>query len=228
MTQLDSTIKNVLNEKSDSVPAIAPEKEPGSAILFWTLAIVAVLIIGIFVISYFSDSDQKRPRGEIVEYNNWEFEYYDNLWWTLWQRDDIQYILSLRYNPIQTLEVTVDGEISETFERDTIHVSFDPTVQNQTYVALAAAELSLNLARAMGVEVIPSCTVADHPDCENRPIVNCDTENVSVIIIRETKGPAGVLLQGDCMTLYGEELELVRAVDRMVYTFYGIIRSLDP
>jgi len=232
MTEIDSTIDRVINKdkpKAPPVPDIAPEKEPTNMIFILTLAIIGVLIIGIFVIAAFNDDRvPERPKGQVIEYNNFEFEFYDGLWWGLWARDDIEYILSLRYNPVQTLNVSIEGRISETFERDTIYVTFDPTKEKQAYVALAAAELSLNLARAIGVDVIAACTMNETEACANRPIVTCDSENISVIHIEETEGPANVILEGDCITLQGKELELVRSVDRMVYTFYGIITSLDP
>ena len=234
MTGIDPLIDSTLKEEPKEAPPvapvgdIAPENEPNSNILIWTFAIIGILILGIFLIRVFYDPEPVRPGVPMVEYNNWEFEYYDGLWWTAWQRENIQFILSLRYNPVQTLNITVSGEISPTFERDTIYISFDPTAEKHTYVALAAAELTLNLARAIGVNTIAACTNDGHPACENRPIVNCDSENVSVIVLSETNNTAGISLQGDCMTLHGKELELVRSVDRMVYTFYGIIRSLDP
>lgn len=230
MTELDSTIDRVMNkDKPQELPAKAPEKEPTNAILLWTLVIVGGLIIAIFVIAAFNEPDvPERPKGVFIEYNNFEFEFYDGLWWSLWARDDLEFILSLRYNPVQTLNITVSGEVSDTFERDTIYVTFDPTKEKQAYVALAATELSLNLARAMGVNVLAACTMNETEACASRPIITCDSENVSVIHIEETNGTANVILDGDCITLQGKELELTRAVDRIVYTFYGIITSLDP
>ncbi|MBI4145284.1 hypothetical protein HY493_03690 [Candidatus Woesearchaeota archaeon] len=227
MDVMDHTIKDVMREpKQAPIPDVPPEQEPNSTILLWAIGIIVALVIGVFAIRAFYTPEP--PRGEIVTYNNFEFEYKEDLWWSLWQNEDTQYILSMHYNPLQTLNISVAGRINPTFERDTIYVTFDPRPESQAYVALAAAELSLNLVRAIGVKTIPACLVNETEPCATRPIVDCDTPNVSVIVLNNVNLTTNIRLKNDCIILSGHDEELVRAVDRMVYTFYGIITSLDP
>lgn len=228
MDEIDPVLKDALHRgpKPAQIPEVPPEQEPGSTILLWAIGIIVVLVIGVFAIRAFYTPEP--PRGEIVSYNNFDFEYKEDLWWSLWQRGDVQYILSMHYNPLQTLNITVQGELNPTFERDTIYITFDPRKEDQAYVALAAAELSLNLVRAIGVTTVPACLVNETEDCATRPIVDCNTPNVSVIVLNDLNWTTNIRLQNDCIVLSGYQEELVRAVDRIVYTFYGIITSLDP
>jgi hypothetical protein len=231
MSEIDHTIEYMMKDRDkpseketkDSVPPVtAPDREPGPTIILWSLAIIAVIIGLIFLIKFiptFGDNPN------VVEYNEFPFEKREGFWWSLWERDGLQFILSLRYNPYETLNVTVEGEVNRKFERDTIYMTFDPTVDPQTYVALTAAELSLNLAKALGVEVVAACTLNETDACIGRPIVNCGDENISVILLQETNDTATLTFHEECLEVKGNELEMVRAADRALYTFYGIIPS---
>ncbi|MEK6849792.1 MAG: hypothetical protein AABY01_04460, partial [Nanoarchaeota archaeon] len=136
--QLDPTIHHIMKQQptQTAAPATDPTAGPTAKYLIWILLIVALLIGGILTFSYFYTSTEKK--GDTVTYNNFEFEKKEGLWWTIWQSGDIQYILSLRYNPLETLNTTIRGTVNPTFERDTIYVSFDPRPESLTYVALSA------------------------------------------------------------------------------------------
>jgi hypothetical protein len=229
MNEIDHTLRDTLHEPAPvkvEPPSIAPDEEPSSRILLWAVCIVLVLVVGVLALRVFYKSGGTAADATVT-YNGFDFEHREGLWWGLWQQGDAQYVLSLHFNPQQTLNITPVGKISKTFERPDVYVAFDPTVEDQSYVALGAAELSLNLAHALGVNVTPACTVNATDDCIGRPIVTCATPNASIILLQETNSSAGIVLSNDCMTLYGSRLELLRSIDRVLYTFYGIIPSLD-
>jgi hypothetical protein len=93
--------------------------------------------------------------------------------------------------------------------------------ENLQYVALAAAELSLNYARGLDRNISAACTVNETDACTQRPIVSCDDGDKAVILLNQT-GDAGILLRGNCIELTGKGFELTRAVDRLLYHFFKI------
>jgi hypothetical protein len=221
---IDHHIKNVMTQQPAEEPRHDMPADDGknTKYLVWIILIIFVLVAAIVAVRYFVNTTERK--GEIVEYNHYEFEKREGLWWSIWQNGNIQYILSLRYNPVQTLNTTINGALTQTFDqRDTIYVTFDPRPEDLSYVALSAAELSLNLANAMGVDVQAACTVNETEACATRPIIDCNTQNVSVILLQNINTTANIAMKNDCITLSGKDFELTRAVDRLLYTFYGII-----
>lgn len=221
---IDHHIKHVMQPAPAQEPKHDMPADDGknTKYLFWIILVVLALVVSIIAVRYFVNTTERK--GDIVTYNQYEFEKREGLWWSIWQNGNIQYILSLRFNPPQTLNTTITGALTPTFDkRDTIYVTFDPRPEDLSYVALSAAELSLNLANAMGVDVKPACTVNETDACASRPIIDCTTKNVSVILLQNINTTASIAMKNDCITLSGKDFELVRAVDRLLYTFYGII-----
>lgn len=231
MNDLDPAINKMMKDepKPEPVPEIAPEPEPSSKILLWAIGIILVLVIGVFAIRAFYTPSE--PRGEIVMYNNFEFEKHAGLWRTLWQLDSgTQLILDFHYTPQETLNITpkvLPTWNASKFDNEKLVIAFDPRTEDQTYVQLSATELAFKLA-AIGVNVSSAYTVNATGDFPERPIVNCNTPNQSVIIVQDFNSTAGIQLQKTCVTLYGGKDELVRATDRLLYTIYGIMPSLTP
>jgi len=92
------------------------------------------------------------------------------------------------------------------------------------YVALAASELTINLAQVMGVNLSASCTTNETmaEACQNRTIANCGDADKAVIYLKEDN-ETKVTFNETCMTVQGRGIELVRAVDRVLYKVYGIM-----
>ena len=68
---------------------------------------------------------------------------------------------------------------------------------------------------------IPACDRNKTIACETVPIIDCDNTKELVLYVRyapETK----ITLEDNCIIIEGQDLELVRAVDRLLYQFYEI------
>lgn len=201
------------------------ESKGSDRMLVWSIVFVIAAAVLIFSAGYYFYS---RESYETVEYNNFIFTKMSGMWYFEWQDNDRLYTIPLRFSPYEAENVTIDGKLSESFNRNEVYVTFDPDSGNMSYLALGAAELSVNMARAVGVTPIAACTKSADSEgnafdfCEGRPILSC-TPGKSVIYIRAV-GSARILLGGECIVLEGSGFELVRAIDRLLYQWYGIIK----
>ncbi|MEM3127170.1 MAG: hypothetical protein QW331_03840, partial [Candidatus Woesearchaeota archaeon] len=98
----------------------------------------------------------------------------------------------------------------------------DPFDANQ-YTALSAAEMSLSLYKAIGRQPIASCSINETFACQKRPIVTCDDENLAVIYLKHGERPK-VLFDNNCIIVQGRGEDLVKATDRFLYYWYGVIK----
>ena len=206
-------------------------KEPGPEekketmrffIIGCALGVIIVFALVVFILPRF----QEQPTGApVVEYNYFTFEKIADMWTTHVKNNDQLFEVTLRYNPFEVENLTITGELDKSFNQGEIYVTFNPLAEDEEfrYLALAASELALNLVRGLNKTIIPSCTKNETDACINRSVVDCSHEDKSVIFI-DAKPPTQIILDGRCVTLQGKELELIRAVDRLLYQWYGIIR----
>ncbi|PIN76762.1 hypothetical protein COV17_01255 [Candidatus Woesearchaeota archaeon CG10_big_fil_rev_8_21_14_0_10_36_11] len=155
-------------------------------------------------------------------YNGFSFVNADGLWWT-----DVKVFgkiirIPLHFGPKEVESIPIYGKLDPAFNTGmNVYIAIDPDVQNQ-YYTLALSELSFNMAKGINRYPIGSC-IKDNPACEDRPIVSCaDTQGKPVLelVIGED---AKVELSGTCMKVTGSEYELVKAIDRVLYKWYGIM-----
>jgi len=230
MNDIDPRLHERMSDEPKPVPTpeVAPEPEPSSKILIWAIAIIGILLIAIFAIRAVYNPVQ---RGETTTYNNFEFENVGGLWQTLWEAEQgTQLIVAFHYTPQETLNITPNVLASWDSQRFTenadVVIAIDPTIDYQPYVQVAASELSFKM-RSLGNDISAGYTRNATGDFPERDVVSCKTPNRSVIIIQDVNVTAGVQLQDTCVTIYGYREELVRAVDRFLYSVYGIIPSLS-
>jgi hypothetical protein len=143
-------------------------------------------------------------------------------WFTRWQKGNNVYQIPLRFNPKQLENVTIVGELDKSFDPSKLYVTFDPRAESLSYVALAAAELSVNLATALDTIPIAACAYNVTEACYTRPIVSCQDTDKAVIFLREAD-ETRVILEGNCMVIQGKAMELLKAVDRVLYIWYGVM-----
>ncbi|MBI2575566.1 hypothetical protein HYV82_06800 [Candidatus Woesearchaeota archaeon] len=185
-------------------------------------AVIVVLTVAVFSIRALK-SEQKY---ETVTYNGFVFEQYAGLWNTQWKQDGQLFNLRLHYNPYQVENVSIIGEEGWS-AGESMFITFDPEEGEKfSYTALAAAELSLSLNNAFGITPVAACTENITAGCASRPVVGCGSApaNSSVIYLKEGS-PAEITLQGGCATIQGRGEELVRAAEKAIYQWYGIIRA---
>ncbi len=185
------------------------------------VGILALIVVAIFVAKQFYKPRSPYPT---LTYNNFKFEQIEGMWYTQWQRDGQVYNIGLRYNPQEVETVPVRGGLNDTFKQQPFYVTFDPDEESENfkYLALGVAELGLNIVRGMGMQFVSACTKNISDACIAHPIVTCDDDDKAVIYLR-TMNESRVRLDGNCLTLEGKELDLLKAVDRVLYHFYKIM-----
>lgn len=202
-----------------------PRKEKDT-LLYWSLAFIIAVIILFFAASWFFPDE---PEYETIEYNHWEFTKIEGLWVFQWQKGNNLYQAGLRFNPLQVEDVPVYGKLNTTKfnSRNYVYITFDlsnESSQNMTALALASTELTQNIATAINRTPLAACVNRDNYACEERPVKTCTNTNEPVIYLKEG-GKAAIILENSCITLMGEDFELLKSVDRLLYHWYGIIRQ---
>jgi len=226
-TQIQQDVEDIIDEgkKQDTPQSADEDDQKGTS----KVVLVIVLVILAFAIffggSYFYNKYANRPDVVIerVTYNEFEFLFYNDLWNFQWQRGNDLFDIHLRFNPYDAETVTVI-EVSpfNNFTTDKVYIAFDPLGNNSEYLPLAVGEFALSLKRVFGKDPIASCTRNETEPCHSREIITCDNTNESVVILQEINDTK-VIIDDNCLTVQGSGLELLRAIDRVLYQWYGII-----
>lgn len=130
--------------------------------------------------------------------------------------------IPLHYSPRDLENVSIEGEVDSRFINSSrLYITFDPG-ESIGYIALATAELTLNLVQGMNIGVVAACTTNSTEACYSRPIVACNSTDAGVIYIKESKEPK-IIMDGNCITVQGKGTHLVRAVDRLLLKWYRVM-----
>jgi hypothetical protein len=203
-------------------PEAAEKAEKGMQFVFIIAIVTVILVIaGIFGMKYILPKEKQ----ETVAYNQFTFTKMAGSWFTQWQYNNELYTIPLRFNPYEVENISISGNLSGIFNSYNVtYITFDPTDSNMAYVALAASELTINLAQVMGINLSAACTTneTEAEACQNRTIVNCGDAGKSIIYLKESN-KTNVNIAGSCITIQGKDIELTRAVDRVLYKIYGIM-----
>lgn len=195
-------------------------------LLFWSVAFIIALVVLFFAVTNFSaDTDEDYST---VIYHNWEFVEIADLWWFEWQKGENVYQVPLRYNPYEVENVSVIGRINDTAfnSQKEIYITFDlsnESNQSLSHLALGSTELTQNIATAINRTPVAACVNNKSSVCEDRPIKTCENTEAPLIYLKEGGDPT-IILNGNCIMIHGEKFELLRAVDRLLYHWYGVIK----
>ncbi len=163
----------------------------------------------------------KLREANTIYYNNFKFVRSDGMWVTDVKFRNNVYQIPFRFFPAEVENVTEIGEL-KIFPLDTGYITFNPDDPELKYVALAAAELSINLANVLGSEFYSACTKEWQDVCPPKPVVTCNSTNSSVFYIKVANSTA-IEFKDNCIILQGKGFGLVKAVDKVLYMMYGII-----
>ena len=164
----------------------------------------------------------KLSEDEGYVYNGFSFVYYGNRWNTMFMRDETEYTLSLNFGPKSLDDVNIIG--NGTIGKRDIYVAFDLSNRSKKmpYLALAAAELSVNLAKGLDILPIAACLNNDSNACYDRPIVSCGDKDKDVVVIDDREDPI-VVFNNNCVVLRGKDKDILKSVDRFLYYWYDIM-----
>ena len=184
------------------------------------LTVIAILII-LFAVY---DAKMRKEAGNNVYYNGYHFMKVGILWSTM-VPNPYYPVWYFHFNPKQVEDIPTEGNMSEEFRKARlIYVTFNPRENNLSYVALVTGDLSLDLSKYFNQITRPACTL-NTSDCENVTILTCDEaerDNITTIFLTQG-GPAYIKYGKYCITIQGKEKDLVRASEKFMMKYYGII-----
>jgi hypothetical protein len=201
-------------------PEPKPEEEAKTTRNFIIAAVIVIVaFIAVFALYKYYAGVENNPK---VIVNGFVFEYYAGLWNTQWQREGNIYNVRLHYNPKQVEDLQLTGKADARFNQPETYITFDPSEENLSYVALSAAELSMSMTTSFNITPIAACSKNETDACSIRPIINCENTNASVIYLKN-QAPTLLEFRGNCIVLQGQDAELLRAAERFLYSWYRIL-----
>lgn len=200
---------------------IIEEKPPSDKYLIIALAVIVACVAVFLLVQHFYKPAQKY---EIVKYNGFQFVNMADLWYFNWQKDNQTYIVSFNYNPKQVEAIPVYGQIDGRFKQQQIYLTHDPTEEGQQNAAMAVAVVELaSMQSTLNLQLQAACTANTTEACWDRPIINCENTNSSVIYLKEGN-ETRIDLLGNCMVIQGEGTEIIKATEKVLYIWYKVIQ----
>lgn len=155
-------------------------------------------------------------------YRGYSFVKTEGLWWASLNRYDTLVHIRLQYGPRDLEDIPILGSLNSSFNRGpVVYQAINPTVQNK-YYTLALVEINSNIVQGVNRGISTACTQID-PLCDNRTIVSCaNTQGLPVIELAIGE-PTQVELIGSCIKIQGQDDEIVKAAERMLYKWYDVM-----
>lgn len=228
-----------LEEVKDNAAGDRTPTTEGKTILIMMAVLVGILILivgGTKVYTHLTAADvvnideqhQKNLQGELDKeegyiYNGYSFVYADGLWWTELNKFGTLLKVPLHFGPKELESVPIAGQLDSAFnDKEEIFIAINPNVRDK-YYTLAISELSFNVVKGLDRTPVGSCT-EENWACENRTIVSCNNTQGKAVIELSLHNETGIEFSGTCINVHGREYELVKAVDRLLYRWYGVMR----
>lgn len=229
--EIESIVKEDLNSdfnlKSDS---------RGIIIMVIILAGIFVFFIGGFkAYDYFTsagvitidDLHKENLAGELdgeegYLYNGFSFVKVDGLWWTEVKLGARTVKIPLHFSPKEVEEIKTEGQLKPEFYDGDVYIAVNPNINQNKYYTLALMELNNNIVQGTDRGIITACT-EENPICENRTIVNCEDAKGLPVIELAVEEEVGIELMGTCVKIKGDNYDLVKAANRLLYQWYGVM-----
>ncbi len=191
------------------------------------LVILIISLLAFFAVAFFTSKyfyeHYSTPQNPQYTYNGFKFVKIAGLWHTQWQQDNRIYNVHLRYGPRESEDIPYYEEGLSFNNTGKIYITFDPTGSSLAYVALAGTEMSLSLSNTFNITPIAACYRNETEACSTRPIITCDNTDDAVIYIKEAQQPL-ITTKNNCLIIEGDKEDLVRAADKVLWIWYGIIK----
>jgi len=146
------------------------------------------------------------------------------LWYTQIRTGNTLYDVPFHFSPKELEDIKLVGTLNNSLfnSEDKIYVTFDPLGSNLQYVALAVGEFDQNIIKSFAKTPVAACIKNETNACAIRPIITCENTNMPVAFFKEDEKTL-VTYDDNCIIIQGNELEIVRATNRMLMQFYGIM-----
>lgn len=235
---LETEIRNKERAELGKALAESEGKTEGKHILIILAVLIGVMFFslgGFKAYEYFTgaeiinvdDLHQENLEGELDEkegylYNGFSFVYADGLWWTEMRKGEVLLKVPLHFGPKEVDGVGVEGGLNEDFNKeDEVYMAIDPEFGNK-YYTLALSELNFNVLKGIERKPVAACS-KNNSICEDREILNCNETKGKAVIELRYGGESKITLLGTCILISGEDYGLVKAADRLIWQWYGVM-----
>ncbi|MFH1642918.1 MAG: hypothetical protein ABIC04_08550 [Nanoarchaeota archaeon] len=216
-----------------------PEKKKSDKILLVTISIIFIILISILSIKYFYKPETSNTIDELHQlnlegkldpmkgymYNGYSFVNVDGFWFTEMksQSGRTLYSLDFRFGPKEVTEVEVRGKLNiELFDSaNDYYITYNPVGQDFRYEVLAVGDINQHMLKVFKKNPIAACDRNETGACKVRPIIKCDNTDKLVFYINKST-ETSVEFKDNCIVINGDELDLVKAVDKLLYLLYNI------
>ena len=228
-------------EDHEKIPPKDSQKKKGSDkalvyVIIFLIVIVILFFIGVNIlkkpdVKTVDDLNNLNIEGKLDSedgylYNNvYSFIKLGGLWYTQLNAPsgNAEYNIPFHFGPREVEDLRIFGKLDETFtDAEEVYITFNPLGNDLTHVALAVGEFDQSLITAFGKKPIAACDKNETEACKIRPIVTCKDEDKAVVYFKELP-ETKVTLNGNCIIFQGTGLEIVRAVDRLLLKWYGVM-----
>ncbi len=162
-------------------------------------------------------------------YNGFSFAKADDVWYSKVTVPDSGkvYEIAMRYGPKELEDVELIGDIgrynyayAQSPTKYHMYLTFDPN-KDFSHISLSLVTIMNQLGKIFNLGFVTACAT-EHESCNDVPLINCENTDKPVIFLTEEPGTK-VELKDNCITLQGEDFEVVRATERFLYQWYGIM-----
>ena len=228
--------KEVKEKKKEEV---MEEKRISDKILVIIALVIIFIIASIFAMRFFlkdkgpktiDDLHKLNLEGKLNEeqgyvHSGYSFVKFDDMWYTKMMSPmrTREYNVNFRYGPKEVQDIPIYGFLNGTLfnEARDYYVTFNPVGENLQYVALAVNDFNQQMINIFFKTPIPACDRNETEACASIPIINCTNTDKIVFYVKRANETA-VRMDLNCIIIEGIDFELIRAVDRLLYSFYEI------
>ena len=208
--------------------------------LIFAIIVILILFAGIITYSVLHKTQPKtieelhilnlqgklKPEQGYVYKNAYSFITLDNQWYTQLKspKGTKLYSLAMRYSPRDVKGIQIIGNLDDGFfnNQTVFYNTFDPGGKQLQYVSLAVADFSTHMSRVFEKIPIGACNKNLTASCST--IVTCDDKDKLVLYVKESD-KSKVSYKGNCIIVEGNQFDMVKGVDKVLYNLYGIMEK---
>ena len=234
-------------KETEHAEASAEKNQKSEYALIAVLAFFVVFAIAMyFVVSsnnqasdprIITDYDKNDPllsnnKPTQYSYNNFEFDFVDGLWQSTVQnprtKGDVN--IQLHHGPRDLLDIPRNPDIAD-FVRYMFLFQNALNQSGVTYVlyapdakgvmGVAFLQVYNNLIQGMSMSAYPAFS-NNNTDVTDVPVLSCDDSEAPIIWLRHESPTQIIYREPNCLIVQGEDKELWKAENLLLYIFYGV------
>jgi hypothetical protein len=234
--------KESVKEIKEDIP------KKGSNIKNIVIFLVCVLIVVGMILYFTLKDDTHSPLDQNTtntmpdsmssfKYNDYYFARIDNgLWSTSMPNytdgDGNPFVIMFHKTPFEVRDITVNGNLTSFLPSNKTYVTLQmDKAERNKYLIGATSDLVIKLASTayfiqgqILFNPIIACEKNNVPACNMTEIVNCEDKSKKVIFFMETEDKPSITATENCIVLAGKGEDYVRLEERLLYSWYGIMK----